>query len=271
MNSYQELLKHVLKYGVLTNNRTGVDTISVFGYQWRHNMMEGFPLLTTKEMKIRSIIYELLWFLRGEDHILYLKGNDVHIWDNWAVKNNVGPIYGTQWRKWKADSDYSDTAPIDQIHRLINNLKSDPNSRRLLVSAWNVSDLHLMCIPPCHFAFQCRVIDGVLNLHFFMRSADAFLGLPFDIASYAFLMHMLADQCGLAVGELVCSITDLHIYTNHLTQVKELLSRQPYRLPQFNSYGNRKVKSIDDYTFNDLALSIKGYRSHSAIPAPIAV
>lgn len=268
MKQYLEMLDYVLTKGKQKADRTGTGTLTVFDYTLKFDMGEGFPLVTTKKMHLKSIIHELLWFLRGEQYIDYLQANGVTIWDEWAAENgHVGPIYGWQWRKWR---DYANDNKIDQITELISSIKNNPNSRRQLVSAWNVADLPSMKLPPCHFAFQCQVMDGKLNMKVFMRSLDIFLGAPFDIASYAFLLHMLAEQTNLIPGIFVLTATDVHLYNNHIEQAKLQLTRTPLSLPYWH-----KVKSIpkdiDSYTFDYLNYAIYGYLSHPAIKAPIAV
>lgn len=285
MKTYLQLLNHVLDKGTLTHNRTGIDTLSVFGYQWRHNMADGFPLLTTKKMYVKAIAHELIWFLKGSKYTHYLKQNGITIWDEWAKADGfVGPIYGHQWRRWSTTAG----GEVDQLEKLIVQIKKNPNSRRHLVSAWNVAELDQMVIPPCHFAFQCTVADDKLNLHFFMRSADAFLGLPFDIASYAFLLQILCHQTDLIPGELLVSITDLHIYTNHLQQVDEQLTREPLPLPIF-TWQRKDVRDYDgeillgkqskysgkdpfaQYDADELMSCLTNYTFHPSIPAPVAV
>ncbi|HQR32368.1 MAG TPA: thymidylate synthase [Blastocatellia bacterium] len=264
MKQYLDLLAHVMKNGVEKTDRTGVGTISTFGHQMRFDLAEGFPVVTTKKLHLRSIIHELLWFLRGETNIKYLKENGVSIWDEWAdADGELGPIYGKQWRSWGA----SDGKTIDQISQVISQIKSNPDSRRLIVSAWNVGELDQMALTPCHAIFQFYVVEGKLSCLLFQRSADCFLGVPFNIASYALLTHMIAEQCELGVGEFIWTGGDCHIYLNHLEQVKLQLSREPFPLPQLHL--KRKPDSIFDYHFEDFELL--NYQSHSSISAPIAV
>jgi thymidylate synthase len=264
MNQYLNLLTHVLENGVEKTDRTGVGTISVFGHQMRFNLAEGFPVVTTKKLHLRSIIYELLWFLRGETNVSYLNENRVTIWDEWADANGeLGPVYGKQWRSWGA----ADGRTIDQISQVISQIKTNPDSRRLIVSAWNVGELDQMALAPCHAMFQFYVVEGKLSCLLFQRSADCFLGVPFNIASYALLTHMIAEQCGLQVGEFIWTGGDCHIYLNHLEQVKLQLSRQPFLLPTLNI--KRKPDSIFDYRYEDFELA--NYQSYPAIAAPIAV
>ncbi|WP_426451426.1 thymidylate synthase [Paenibacillus sp. S-38] len=264
MKAYLELLEDILEHGVSKEDRTGTGTVSVFGRQLRFNLAEGFPLLTTKKMHIKSILHELLWFLSGDTNINYLKENGVTIWDEWADENgDLGPVYGSQWRSWPAP----DGRSIDQITAVVEALKKNPDSRRHLVSAWNPAEVDRMALPPCHYAFQFYTAGGKLSCMFQMRSVDTFLGLPFNIASYAFLTHMVAQQCGLEVGELIWTGGDVHIYSNHLEQVKLQLTREPYPSPQL--VIKRKPDSILDYRFEDF--EITGYQSHPAIKAPIAV
>ncbi|AFH59954.1 thymidylate synthase [Paenibacillus caseinilyticus] len=264
MKAYLELLEDILEHGVSKEDRTGTGTLSVFGRQLRFNLAEGFPLLTTKKMHIKSILHELLWFLSGDTNINYLKENGVTIWDEWADENgDLGPVYGSQWRSWPAP----DGRSIDQITAVVEALKKNPDSRRHLVSAWNPAEVDQMALPPCHYAFQFYVAGGKLSCMFQMRSVDTFLGLPFNIASYAFLTHMVAQQCGLEVGELIWTGGDVHIYSNHLEQVKLQLTREPYPQPQL--VIKRKPDSILGYRYEDF--EITGYQSHPAIKAPIAV
>ncbi|MGF7033003.1 thymidylate synthase [Paenibacillus mucilaginosus] len=264
MKAYLELLEDILEHGVSKEDRTGTGTLSVFGRQLRFNLAEGFPLLTTKKMHIKSILHELLWFLSGDTNINYLKENGVTIWDEWADENgDLGPVYGSQWRSWPAP----DGRSIDQITAVVEALKKNPDSRRHLVSAWNPAEVDQMALPPCHYAFQFYVAGGKLSCMFQMRSVDTFLGLPFNIASYAFLTHMVAQQCGLEVGELIWTGGDVHIYSNHFEQVKLQLTREPYPQPQL--IIKRKPDSILGYRYEDF--EIAGYQSHPAIKAPIAV
>lgn len=264
MRSYLDLLQDVLGNGVQKEDRTGTGTISVFGRQLRFDLSEGFPLVTTKKFHLRSIIHELLWFLSGDTNIRYLQENGVTIWDEWADENgDLGQVYGSQWRTWPAP----DGRRIDQISQVIEQIKSNPDSRRHLVSAWNVAEIEEMALPPCHYAFQFYVADGKLSCMFTMRSVDTFLGLPFNIASYALLTHMVAEQCGLKPGELIWSGGDVHIYSNHIEQVKLQLTREPYPLPQL--IIKRKPDSIFDYRYEDF--EIVNYQCHPRIKAPIAV
>lgn len=264
MQAYLDLLQDILTHGVYKEDRTGTGTISVFGRQLRFDLAHGFPLLTTKKMHTRSIIHELLWFLSGDTNIRYLQENSVTIWDEWAdEQGNLGPVYGSQWRSWPT----RDGQVIDQMSQLIENIQKNPHSRRHLVSAWNVSELAGMALPPCHYAFQFYVSEGKLSCLFNMRSIDTFLGLPFNIASYALLTHMIAQQCELNVGELIWTGGDTHIYTNHLEQVRLQLTRTPYELPQL--VLKRKPSSLFDYRYEDF--EIVGYQSHPAIKAPIAI
>ncbi len=265
MKAYLELLNHVMTHGKDREDRTGVGTRAVFGYQFRHNLKDGFPLLTTKKVHVKSIIHELLWFLKGDTNIKYLNDNGVTIWDEWADKNGeLGPIYGAQWRFWMGD-ERDDT--VDQIASVIAQIKENPDSRRIIVSAWNVSQIPEMALPPCHTLWQCQVDDGTLNLHLYARSIDSFLGLPFNIASYAFLLSMLAEVTDLTPGQLIISFGDLHIYQNHFAQVAEQLARVPKDLPRL--VFARKVRHIDDFRFDDFV--IEGYDPHPAIKAPIAI
>lgn len=264
MKQYLDLLAHVMEHGVQKTDRTGVGTISTFGYQMRFDLTAGFPVVTTKKLHLRSIIYELLWFLRGETNIQYLKENRVSIWDEWAdAEGNLGPVYGKQWRSWET----SDGRSLDQISQVISQIKSNPDSRRLIVSAWNVGELDKMALTPCHAMFQFYVVEGKLSCLLFQRSADCFLGVPFNIASYALLTHMIAEQCGLQPGEFIWTGGDCHIYLNHLEQVKLQLSRQPMALPTLHI--KRKPDSIFEYRYEDFEL--QNYQSHPSISAPIAV
>ncbi|WP_374718746.1 thymidylate synthase [Parageobacillus toebii] len=264
MRQYLQLLEDILENGVEKDDRTGVGTLSVFGRQLRFNLQEGFPLLTTKKLHIRSIIYELLWFLKGDTNVRYLQENGVTIWDEWADENgDLGPIYGAQWRSWKG----ADGKTVDQISWVIEEIKRNPNSRRLLVSAWNVAELDKMKLPPCHYAFQFYVADGKLSCMWQQRSVDTFLGLPFNIASYALLTHMIAEQCDLDVGELIFSGGDVHLYKNHLEQAKLQLTREPRPLPKL--VIKRKPASIFEYEFEDF--EIVDYDPHPHIKAPVAV
>jgi len=264
MQQYLDLLQYVLNNGVKKSDRTGTGTISIFGYQMRFNLEEGFPLLTTKKLHTRSIIYELLWFLKGDTNIKYLKDNKVTIWDEWAdEEGNLGPIYGYQWRSWPT----ADGRHIDQISQLIDMIKTNPNSRRLIISAWNVGDIEKMALPPCHTLFQFYVVDNKLSCQLYQRSADIFIGVPFNIASYSLLTMMIAQVCGLKVGEFVHTFGDAHIYLNHLDQVNLQLSRQPRKLPIMKI--NPEVKNIFDFKYEDFELI--GYDPHPHIKADVAV
>ena len=264
MQVYLDYLRTVLEKGTEKTDRTGTGTLSIFGHQMRFNLQEGFPLVTTKRCHIRSIIHELLWFLKGDTNITYLKENKVTIWDEWAdEQGNLGPVYGHQWRSWPTE----DGRHIDQIQTVINQLKQDPDSRRIIVSAWNVGELDKMALAPCHAFFQFYVADNKLSCQLYQRSADSFLGVPFNIASYALLVHMIAQQCDLEVGDFVWTGGDCHIYKNHLEQVKTQLSREPKALPKL--VIKRKPESIFDYKFEDF--EIEGYDPHPAIKAPVAI
>ncbi len=272
MKQYQDLLKYVLNNGALKEDRTGTGTLSVFGYQMRFNLQDSFPLITTKKVYWHGVVEELLWFLRGETNIKSLVGKNVHIWDAWANKDGeLGPVYGKQWRKWATRyTKYSEPDvwyDIDQIANVIKEIKNNPNSRRLVVNAWNVDDIDKMALPPCHMFFQFCVNKNKLSCQWYQRSCDAFLGLPFNIASYALLTHMIAQVCDLEVGELVASIGDLHIYNNHIEQVMLQLSRDPKRLPRIQLDAN--IKNIDD--FNSKHIKLIGYDYHPSIKADIAV
>lgn len=263
MKTYLDFLTHILRSGTAKMDRTGTGTVSTFAYQMRFDLTQGFPLVTTKKLHLKSIIYELLWFLRGETNIHYLNKHGVTIWDEWADgSGNLGPVYGKQWRAWQA----SDRA-IDQVSQLIEQIKTNPDSRRLIVSAWNVGELEQMALPPCHLLFQFNVANARLSCQLYQRSADAFLGVPFNIASYALLTHMVAQQCDLEVGEFIWTGGDCHIYNNHFEQVQLQLSRQPYCLPQLVIH--RKPASIFDYDFEDFELV--NYQYHSPIKAMVAV
>lgn len=264
MKQYHDLLNHVLTHGNKKEDRTGTGTISVFGYQMRFNLAEGFPLLTTKKVHLKSIVHELLWFLQGSTNIQYLKENGVSIWDEWADANgNLGPVYGYQWRNWPKP----DGTHIDQIAQVVESIKKNPDSRRLIVSAWNVADVDKMKLPPCHAFFQFYVADGKLSCQLYQRSADIFLGVPFNIASYALLTMMVAQVCGLKLGDFVHTLGDAHIYLNHMEQVQEQLSRSPRALPSMHI--NPEVKDIFGFKFEDFTLA--GYDPHPAIKAPVAV
>lgn len=264
MQQYHDLLNHVLAHGQIKTDRTGTGTMSIFGYQMRFNLAEGFPLLTTKKVHLKSIIHELLWFLQGSTNIAYLKENGVSIWDEWAdEQGNLGPVYGYQWRNWPKP----DGSHIDQITQVINQIKKTPDSRRLIVSAWNVADVERMKLPPCHAFFQFYVADGKLSCQLYQRSADIFLGVPFNIASYALLTMMVAQVCDLQLGDFVHTLGDAHIYSNHMEQVKEQLSRTPRALPVMRI--NPAVKDIFAFKFEDFTL--ENYDPYPAIKAPVAV
>ena len=264
MKVYHDLLRHVLEHGHKKEDRTGTGTLSVFGYQMRFDLAEGFPLLTTKKVHLKSIIHELLWFLQGSTNIQYLKDNGVSIWDEWADENgNLGPVYGYQWRNWPKP----DGTHIDQITQVVESIRKNPDSRRLIVSAWNVADVEKMKLPPCHAFFQFYVADGKLSCQLYQRSADIFLGVPFNIASYALLTMMVAQVCGLKLGDFVHTLGDAHIYSNHLEQVNEQLSREPRHLPIMRI--NPEVKDIFGFKFEDFTL--ENYDPHPAIKAPVAV
>lgn len=264
MRQYLDFLRHIREHGSAKNDRTGTGTSSVFGYQMRFDLNAGFPLVTTKKLHLRSIIYELLWFLRGDTNVKYLHEHGVSIWDEWAdEKGELGPVYGKQWRSWPTH----DGRQIDQLSQVIEQLKSNPDSRRILVSAWNVGELDRMALLPCHALFQFYVAGGRLSCQLYQRSADALLGVPFNIASYALLTHMIAQQCNLKVGDFVWTGGDCHLYLNHLEQADLQLSRTPFPLPQLKIL--RKPQSLFDYAYEDF--EIVDYRSHAAIKAPIAV
>ena len=264
MQQYLNLLQHILNNGVEKSDRTGTGTLSCFGYQMRFDLQEGFPLVTTKKLHLKSIIYELLWFLRGETNVAYLKQHGVSIWDEWAdERGELGPVYGKQWRSWEG----ADGKVVDQISDVIAQIKTNPDSRRLIVSAWNVADLPEMALMPCHTLFQFYVADGRLSCQLYQRSADVFLGVPFNIASYALLTMMVAQVCDLEAGEFIHTFGDVHIYSNHIEQVKLQLSRSPHALPTMKL--NPSVKSIFDFSFEDFTL--ENYQSHPAIKAPVAV
>lgn len=257
-------MQHVLDHGVEKHDRTGTGTISVFGYQMRFDLQKGFPMVTTKKLHLKSIIHELIWFLKGETNIQYLKENGVSIWDDWAdEQGNLGPVYGSQWRSWRG----ADGNTVDQITQVIEQIKKNPDSRRLIVSAWNVAEIEKMALPPCHAFFQFYVADGKLSCQLYQRSADIFLGVPFNIASYALLTMMVAQVCGLQYGEFVHTLGDAHLYTNHLEQARLQLSRELRSLPTMNI--NSDVKNIFDFKFDDFAL--EGYDPHPHIKAAVAV
>lgn len=264
MQQYLTLLRHILDNGVQKSDRTGTGTRSVFGYQMRFNLADGFPLLTTKKLHLRSIIHELLWFLNGDTNVRYLQENGVRIWNEWADENgDLGHIYGYQWRSWPA---YDGTF-IDQIQQAVDDIKHNPDSRRIIVSAWNVGDLKNMNLPPCHAFFQFYVADGKLSLQLYQRSADTFLGVPFNIASYALLTMMMAQVCGLQPGEFIHTLGDTHIYNNHIEQVKEQLTREPRPLPRM--IINPEVKNIFDFKYDDFKL--EDYNPHPHIKAEVSV
>jgi thymidylate synthase len=264
MEAYHALVKQILNEGYVKEDRTGTGTRSIFGYQMRFDLQQGFPLLTTKKLHLRSIIYELLWFIKGETNIGYLKENGVSIWDEWAdAQGELGPVYGKQWRSWEAPNGEA----IDQLSQVIAQIKRTPDSRRLIVSAWNPADVGKMALPPCHALFQFYVAEGKLSCQLYQRSGDVFLGVPFNIASYALLTMMIAQVCGLQPGTFVHTLGDAHLYNNHLEQAQLLLSRECRPLPQMKL--NPEVKSIFDFKFEDFELS--GYNPHPAIKAPIAV
>ena len=264
MEQYHQLLRHILQNGHKKEDRTGTGTLSVFGYQMRFDLAKGFPLVTTKKLHLKSIIYELLWFLNGDTNIKYLKDHGVSIWDEWADANgNLGPVYGYQWRSWPGRNGEQ----IDQISKLMDQLKKKPDSRRHIVTAWNPADVDQMALPPCHAMFQFYVADGKLSCQLYQRSCDTFLGLPFNIASYALLVHMIAQQCDLEPGEFVWTGGDVHIYNNHFEQVQLQLTRKPYPLPTLAI--KRKPASLFEYQFDDF--QILNYQAHPGIKAPIAV
>ncbi|WP_346764623.1 thymidylate synthase [Rhodococcus sp. HNM0569] len=260
---YEDLLRLVLETGTPKADRTGTGTRSVFGHQMRFDLTAGFPLITTKKVHLKSIVYELLWFLRGDSNVRWLQEHGVSIWDEWADANgDLGPVYGAQWRSWPTPSGEH----VDQISQVLETLRTDPDSRRIIVSSWNVADIPHMALAPCHAFFQFYVADGKLSCQLYQRSADLFLGVPFNIASYALLTHMVAQQAGLEVGDFVWTGGDCHIYDNHVEQVREQLTREPYPYP---TLALRKADSLFDYTFEDI--EIVGYRHHPAIKAPVAV
>jgi thymidylate synthase len=264
MQQYLDLMRHVMEAGSEKTDRTGTGTLSVFGYQMRFDLTRGFPLITTKKLHLHSIIHELLWFLQGDTNIAYLQQNKVRIWDEWAdEKGDLGPVYGAQWRSWGA----SDGRHIDQIQQLIEQIKSTPDSRRMIVSAWNVGEIEQMALPPCHAFFQFYVADGRLSCQLYQRSADVFLGVPFNIASYALLVLMVAQVTGLTPGDFVHTLGDAHLYNNHLPQAHKQLSRDPYQLPTMEL--NPEVDDLLAFKFEDFEL--KGYQSHEHIKAAVAV
>lgn len=264
MKQYLDLLRHVMEHGTMKSDRTGTGTKSVFGYQMRFDLSDGFPLLTTKKLHLKSIIYELLWFLKGDTNVKYLQDNGVRIWNEWAdADGNLGPIYGKQWRAWR---DYNG-GTIDQLSEAVETIRTNPDSRRIIVSAWNVADLPEMHLPPCHAFYQFYVADGRLSLQLYQRSADIFLGVPFNIASYALLLMMVAQVTGLEAGDFVHTLGDAHIYTNHFEQVREQLSREPRQLPVMRI--NPEVKSLFDFKYEDFTL--ENYNPHPHIKGVVAV
>jgi len=264
VRAYHDLMRHVLEHGVRKADRTGTGTLSVFGWQMRCALADGFPLVTTKKVHLKSIVHELLWFLSGSTNVAYLREHGVSIWDEWAdERGELGPVYGHQWRSWPTP----DGGQVDQITDLMKRLASDPDSRRLIVSAWNVAELPKMALAPCHALFQFYVADGRLSCQLYQRSADIFLGVPFNIASYALLTEMIAQQCGLIPGDFVWTGGDCHLYLNHLEQAREQLAREPYPLPKLKFA--RRPESIFDYRFDDI--EIADYRSHPHIKAPVAI
>lgn len=264
MKQYLDLMRHIREHGVWKGDRTGTGTYSVFGYQMRFDLAEGFPLVTTKKMFVKGIIHELLWFLQGSTNIRYLQDHDVHIWDEWADEHGeLGPVYGSQWRSWPGP----DGETIDQIARVVNDIRRTPDSRRLIVSAWNVAEVDRMALPPCHTLFQFYVADGRLSCQLYQRSADVFLGVPFNIASYALLTQMIAQVCDLAPGDFVHTLGDAHLYANHLEQADRQLARAPHPLPTMAI--NPAVRDIFGFRYEDFTL--ENYRAHPGIKAPIAV
>jgi thymidylate synthase len=264
MRQYLDFMRHVRDHGAVKTDRTGTGTRSVFGYQMRFNLQDGFPLVTTKKLHLKSIIHELIWFLNGDTNIAYLKDKGVSIWDEWADQDgNLGPIYGYQWRSWPAPGGEH----IDQVSQVLDQIRNNPDSRRMIVSAWNVADVPKMKLPPCHALFQFYVADGKLSCQLYQRSADIFLGVPFNIASYALLTHMMAQQAGLEVGDFVWTGGDCHLYSNHMEQVELQLAREERALPRLVIH--RKPESLFDYRFEDF--EIAGYEPHPAIKAPVAV
>ena len=264
MRQYLDLMRHVLEHGSEKTDRTGTGTLSVFGHQMRFDLTQGFPLITTKKLHLHSIIHELLWFLQGDTNIAYLKQNNVRIWDEWADENgNLGPVYGAQWRSWRR----ADGSTIDQISQLVDQIRTNPDSRRLIVSAWNVGEIENMALPPCHAFFQFYVADGRLSCQLYQRSADVFLGVPFNIASYALLLMMVAQVTGLKAGEFVHTLGDAHLYTNHLSQARLQLEREPFGLPTMKL--NPEVDDLFAFRFEDFELS--NYQYHEHIKAAVAV
>ena len=264
MDAYLDLMRHILKEGADKGDRTGTGTKSVFGYQMRFDLAEGFPMVTTKKLHLPSIVHELLWFLKGDTNVRYLQENGVRIWNEWADENgDLGPVYGKQWRKWEAN----DGRIIDQVQQAIETIKRNPNSRRIIVSAWNVGELDEMALMPCHAFFQFHVADGRLNCQLYQRSADVFLGVPFNIASYALLTHMMAQVCGLKPGVFVHTLGDAHLYNNHLDQARLQITREPLPLPTLKL--NPSITDIDGFTYEDI--EVIGYEHHPHIKAPISV
>jgi thymidylate synthase len=264
MQQYLQLLQHIIDHGTEKSDRTGTGTKSVFGYQMRFDLQQGFPMVTTKKLHVKSIVHELLWFLKGETNVAYLKENGVSIWNEWADENGeLGPVYGKQWRSWEG----ANGKTIDQVSDLIKQIKTNPDSRRLIISAWNVADLPEMALMPCHALFQFYVADGKLSCQLYQRSADVFLGVPFNIASYALLTMMVAQVCDLEYGDFIHSFGDVHLYNNHIEQAQLQLTRTPFDLPQMKL--NPSVKNIFDFSFEDFTL--ENYQSHPAIKAPVAV
>jgi thymidylate synthase len=264
MRQYLDLMRHVLENGSEKTDRTGIGTLSLFGHQMRFDLAQGFPLITTKKLHLHSIVHELLWFLQGDTNIRYLRENKVRIWDEWADENgDLGPVYGAQWRSWRA----ADGRVIDQIRQLVSDIESNPDSRRLIVSAWNVGEIENMALPPCHAFFQFYVADGRLSCQLYQRSADIFLGVPFNIASYALLLMMVAQVTGLEAGDFVHTLGDAHLYTNHLAQAREQLEREPFALPRM--VLNPDVKDLFEFRFEDFEL--KNYLCHDHIKAAVAV
>jgi thymidylate synthase len=264
MKAYHQLLEQIIQTGVSKEDRTGTGTLSIFGPQLRFDLNEGFPLLTTKKVHFKSVVYELLWFITGSTNVRYLQENGVSIWDEWAdAEGELGPVYGKQWRRWQKP----DGSTVDQLAEVVDQLRRNPDSRRLLVSAWNVADIPSMALPPCHAFFQFYVADNKLSCQLYQRSADVFLGVPFNIASYALLTHMVAQVCGLGVGEFVHTMGDAHLYLNHMEQAKLQLSREPRPLPRL--VLDPAVKNLDDFVYEHIQLV--GYDPHPAIKAPVAV
>ena len=264
MDAYLDLMRHILEHGAEKGDRTGTGTKSVFGYQMRFDLSKGFPMVTTKKLHLPSIVHELLWFLKGDTNVKYLQENGVRIWNEWADENgDLGPVYGKQWRKWET----KDGRIIDQVKQAIETIKTNPNSRRIIVSAWNVGELEDMALMPCHAFFQFHVADGKLNCQLYQRSADVFLGVPFNIASYALLTHMMAQVCGLEAGDFVHTLGDAHLYNNHLEQARLQVSREPLPLPTLKL--NPEIEDIDDFTYADV--EVVGYNHHPHIKAPISV